>query len=161
MRSLRFCTALLLLIPIAITPVRAQNPASPKPLNRAEEYALAAYCAAQTADAPFLTRLAVAAVMLNRLEDSHYPDTVTGVLADGGFTAPAVKEEDLASALWAVRVAAMGVDPTGGSLTWAFEGTGESADLIPRLRVGKRIFGVRAYAAPGKNIPETEKNLPR
>jgi len=26
MRSLRFCTALLLLIPIAITPVRAQNP---------------------------------------------------------------------------------------------------------------------------------------
>lgn len=160
MRALRLCLPLLL-ITIAITPVRAQDPASPISLNRAEEYALAAYCATQTADAPFLTRLAVAAVMLNRLKDPHYPDTVSGVLSDGGFTAPAVKEEDLASALWAVRVAAMGVDPTGGSLAWAFEGTGESADLIPRLRVGKRIFGTRAYASPGENMLSPEKIFPR
>ena len=160
MRSLRLCLPLLL-ITIAITPVRAQDPASPISLNRAEEYALAVYCANQTSNAPFLTRLSVAAVMLNRLADPHYPDTVSGVLADGGFTAPEIKVEDLASALWAVQLAEMGVDPTAGSLVWAFEGTGDSADLIPRLQVGKRIFGVRPYATPGENIPEAEKIFPQ
>ena len=143
MRAIHFCTALLLLITIGITPVRAQNPTSPTPLNAAEELALARYCAAQSAGEPFLCRLSVAAVMLNRLEDPHYPDTVTGVLADGGFTSPAVIEEDLASARYAVRLAAMGVDPTGGSLYWAWAGTADAGELTPRLTVGKRIFGVR------------------
>lgn len=155
MRSLRFFLPLLL-ITIAITPVRAQDPASPIPLNRAEEYALARFVAVQSAGEPFLTRLSVAAVMLNRLSDLHYPDTVSGVLADGGFTVPTAKEEDLASARWAVRLAAMGVDPTGGALAWAFEGSAESAGLIPRLTVGKRIFGVRRYASPGGIIPDAE-----
>lgn len=143
MRAIHFCTALLLLITIGITPVRAQNPTSPTPLNAAEELALARYCAAQSAGEPFLCRLSVAAVMLNRLEDPHYPDTVTGVLVDGGFTSPALKEEDLASARYAVRLAAMGVDPTGGSLYWAWAGTADAAELTPHLTVGKRIFGVR------------------
>lgn len=143
MRSLRFCTALLLLIPLAITPVRAQNPTSPTPLNRAEELALARYCAAQSAGEPFLCRLSIAAVMGNRLSDPRFPDTISGILQDAGYKSAPVREEDLASARWAVRLAAMGVDPTGGSLYWAWAGTADAAELTPRLTVGKRIFGVR------------------
>ncbi|MBQ7939849.1 MAG: cell wall hydrolase [Clostridia bacterium] len=143
MRAIHFCTALLLLITIGITPVRAQNPTSPTPLNRAEEYALAAYCAAQSAGEPFLCRLSIAAVMGNRLSDPRFPDTISGILQDAGYKSAPVREEDLASARWAVRLAAMGVDPTGGSLYWAWAGTADAAELTPRLTVGKRIFGVR------------------
>lgn len=145
MRTIQIYTAVFLgiwLLAAAAIPVHADFPQQIS-LNAAEELALARYCAAQSAGEPFLCRLSVAAVMLNRLGDPHYPDTVTGVLADGGFTSPAVKEEDLASARYAVRLAAMGVDPTGGSLYWAWAGTADAAELTPHLTVGKRIFGVR------------------
>ena len=144
MRTIQIYTAVFLgiwLLAAAAIPVHADFPQQIS-LNAAEELALARYCAAQSAGEPFLCRLSVAAVMLNRLEDPHYPDTVTGVLADGGFTSP-VRKEDLASARWAVRLAAMGVDPTGGSLYWAWAGTADAGELTPRLTVGKRIFGVR------------------
>ena len=68
---------------------------------------------------------------------------VTGILSDGGYKAAPVRETDLASARWAVRVVQMGVDPTDGSLWWAHTDTAEAADLIPKLTVGRWVFGVR------------------
>ena len=146
MHTIRSCIAgllcLFLLTAIHI-PAKAADFLPQTELNRAEEYALARFCAAECEGEPFICRLSVAAVMLNRLSDPRFPDTVTGILSDGGYKASPVRETDLASARWAVRVVQMGVDPTDGSLWWAHTDTAEAADLIPKLPVGKRVFGVR------------------
>ena len=127
----------------ASIPAKAADFLSQTELNRAEEYALARFCAAECEGEPFICRLSVAAVMLNRLSDPRFPDTVTGILSDGGYKAAPVRKTDLASARWAVRVALMGVDPTDGSLWWAHTDTAEAAGLTPHLTVGRWVFGVR------------------
>ena len=143
MRMMAAIFAILFCMIGGVVPAKAA-PLTPRAeLNRAEEYALARFCAAQTEGEPFICRLSVAAVMLNRLSDPRFPDTVTGILSDGGYKASPVTEADMASARWALQVAQMGVDPTAGSLWWAHTDTAEAADLIPKLTVGKRVFGVR------------------
>ncbi len=145
MHTIRSCIAgllcLFLLTAIHI-PAAAVLPARAE-LNGAEEYALARFCAAETEGEPFICRLSVAAVMLNRLSDPRFPDTISGILADAGYKAAPVRESDMASARWALQVALMGVDPTGSALWWAWSDTADAADLIPKLTVGKRVFGVR------------------
>ena len=146
MHTIRSCIAgllcLFLLTAIHI-PVHGAELPQRAELNAAEEYALARYCAAQTEGEPFVCQLAMAAVMLNRLSDPRFPHTVSGILADAGYKAAPVKEADLASARWAVKVAVMGIDPTEGSVYWTWSDTADAADLIPKLTVGKRVFGVR------------------
>ena len=146
MHTIRSCIAgllcLFLLTAIHI-PAKAADFLPQTELNRAEEYALARFCAAETEGEPFICRLSVAAVMLNRMEDPRFPDTVTGILSDGGYKASPVTESDMASARWALQVAQMGVDPTGGALWWAWSDTADAADLTPHLTVGRWVFGVR------------------
>lgn len=153
MRTIRSCIAgllcLFLLTAIHI-PVHGTEWAARAELNQAEEYALARFCASECEGEPFLCRLAVAAVMLNRLDDPRFPDTISGILTDGGYGASPVSEADLASARWALQVAVMGVDPTNGALYWARSDTADAADLIPHLTVGKRVFGVRAKEVGGE-----------
>lgn len=146
MRAIHLITALFLCswitLAVAIPAAAAELPARAE-LNGAEEYALARFCAAETEGEPFICRLSVAAVMLNRLGDPRFPDTISGILTDAEYKAAPVTEADMASARWALQVALMGVDPTGGALWWAWSDTADAADLIPRLTVGKRVFGVR------------------
>ena len=146
MRTMPMFTTLFLCLWItfaAAIPVHGAGLPARAELNQAEEYALARFCAAKTEGEPFICRLAVAAVMLNRMEDPRFPDTISGILTDGGYGASPVSEADLASARWALQVAVMGVDPTNGALYWAWADTADGADLIPHLTVGKRVFGVR------------------
>ena len=86
MHSIRSCIAgllcLFLLTAIHI-PAGAADLTPRAELNRAEEYALARFCAAETEGEPFICRLSVAAVMLNRMEDSRFPATVTGFFPTG------------------------------------------------------------------------------
>ena len=153
MRAIHLITALFLCswitLAVAISAAAAELPARAE-LNPAEEYALARFCASECEGEPFLCRLAVAAVMLNRLDDPRFPDTISGILTDGGYGASPVSEADLASARWALQVAVMGVDPTNGALYWARSDTADAADLIPHLTVGKRVFGVRAKEVGGE-----------
>ena len=146
MRAIHLITALFLCswitLAVAIPAAAAELPARAE-LNGAEEYALARFCAAETEGEPFICRLSVAAVMLNRLGDPRFPDTISGILTDAEYKAAPVTEADMASARWALQVALMGVDPTNGALWWARTDTAAAADLIPRLTVGKRVFGVR------------------
>ena len=151
MKKIRWGTAVLSLLFLAMAiPAGAADLTPRAELNRAEEYALARFCAAETEGEPFICRLSVAAVMLNRMEDPRFPDTVTGIISDGGYKASPVTESDMASARWALQVAQMGVDPTGGALWWAWSDTADAADLIPKLTVGKRVFGVRAKEVGGE-----------
>ena len=146
MRAIHLITTLFLCSWItfaAAIPVHGAGLPARAELNPAEEYALARFCAAKTEGEPFLCRLAVAAVMLNRMDDPRFPDTISGILTDAGYGASPVSEADLASTRWALQVAVMGVDPTNGALYWARSDTADAADLIPHLTVGKRVFGVR------------------
>ena len=147
MRAIHLITALLLCSWITLAAAIPAAQAAPlhlrAELNGAEEYALARFCAAETEGEPFICRLSLAAVMLNRLSDPRFPDTISGILTDAGYKAAPVREADMASARWAVQVALMGVDPTGGSLWWGRSDTADTADLIPKLTVGKQVFGVR------------------
>ena len=146
MHTIRSCIAgllcLFLLTAVHIPAAAAELPARAE-LNGAEEYALSRFCAAETEGEPFICRLSVAAVMLNRLGDPRFPDTISGILTDAEYKAAPVRESDMASARWALQVAVMGVDPTNGALYWARSDTADAADLIPHLTVGKRVFGVR------------------
>ena len=146
MRTMPMFTTLFLCLWItfaAAIPVHGAGLPARVDLNGAEEYALARFCASECEGEPFICRLAVAAVMLNRLGDPRFPDTISGILTDAGYGASPVKEADLASARWALQVAVMGVDPTNGALYWARSDSADAADLIPHLTVGKRVFGVR------------------
>lgn len=68
----------------------------------------------------YLGQVAVAAVILNRVQDKDFPDTVKGVIFEPlAFTAVADKQiylEPNNTALKAARAALEGADPSGGAL---------------------------------------------
>ena len=83
-------------------------------LNAAEAAMLARWCAGISED--LAGQVSAAALVLNRLGDDRFPDTVTGVLAGTGYRHTRVREDALAQAKYAVRLAEMGLDPTGGAV---------------------------------------------
>lgn len=96
----------------------------------------------------FIGQVAVAAVILNRLENKNFPKTVAGVIyqplaftaiADGQINAPMT-----ASALQATRAAINGWDPTSGALYYWNPVTATSKWIWSRqitLRIGNHVFG--------------------
>ena len=111
---MRFLAVMLCFL-VCTVPVGA---AAPRQLNSAEEAALARFCAVQAEGEPMLAQLSLAAVMLNRCADARFPDQLSCVLAGAGFTAAPAATADYETALFAVRCAARGMDPTGGALFW-------------------------------------------
>ena len=110
--------------------------------NAAQREMLAQFCAARCEGEPFLCKVATVCCLLNRVRDSRFPGDLTTVLVDAGYSAAPVKEAEYRSALWAIRCARMGPDPTGGSVLWARAGTADSAGIRLRLAAGSMIFGV-------------------
>ena len=96
---------------------------------------------------PYIGQVAVAAVILNRLESPLFPDTVAGVIFEpGAFTAVADGQIWLTpndTAKKAVEDAINGWDPTGGALYYFNPETATSAWIWSRpqvKRIGKHIF---------------------
>lgn len=96
---------------------------------------------------PYIGQVAVAAVILNRLESPLFPDTVAGVIFEpGAFTAVADGQIWLTpneTAKKAVEDAINGWDPTGGALYYFNPETATSAWIWTRpqiKRIGKHIF---------------------
>ncbi len=83
-------------------------------LNAAEAAMLARWCAGISED--LAGQVSAAALVLNRLEDSRFPDTVSGVLAGAGYRHVRLRGDTPAQAAYAVRLAQMGIDPTGGAV---------------------------------------------
>ena len=126
--------------------------APPVRLNPAEEAAVARYCAFLTKKEPFACQMAIAAVLLNRLADKRYPDTVSGVLSDAGFSAMPVRDEELEGAKWAVRAVQLGVDPTAGALVFARAGTAAAAGIEITYSAGGFVFGFPACRETGSGV---------
>lgn len=97
---------------------------------------------------PYLGKVAVAAVILNRTEDSKFPKTVSGVVyqplafesvANGRYNTPPSQE-----AKRAAQAAINGWDPSGGALYFWNPATSTSKWIWSRkvtLRIGKHNFG--------------------
>lgn len=88
--------------------------------NRGDIYLLARVIEGEAADEPFTGKVAVGAVILNRLRSAAFPHTLAGVIyqphafesvSNGQYNRP-VTEESLRAAMLAMS----GWDPTGGAL---------------------------------------------
>lgn len=103
--------------------------------------------AASGEDAPLAAKLAVANVVLNRLADSNFPNTVTDVIFLGGFECVENGELEKAylkprsvSAEDALKLAVSGRDPTSGALYFVRKGR-STEELSICFEAGRLIFG--------------------
>ena len=96
---------------------------------------------------PYKGQVAVAAVILNRIESELFPNTVSGVIYQpGAFTAVAdgqiwLQPDD--TAMQAVKDAISGWDPTGNALYYFNPATATSKWIWTRpqiIQIGKHIF---------------------
>jgi len=98
---------------------------------------------------PYIGQVAVGAVIMNRVKDSKFPNTVYGVcfqpgafdaVRDGQYFSPPSE-----SSLKAARSAISGYDPTYGALYYWNPATATSKWIWSRrimLRLGKHVFGI-------------------
>ena len=98
---------------------------------------------------PYTGQVAVAAVVLNRVRSSKFPNTIYGVIyQSGAFTAVSDGQINLTpneSAYNAARDAANGWDPTGGCLYYYNPATATSSwiwSLTVHIRIGKHNFAL-------------------
>jgi spore cortex-lytic enzyme len=96
---------------------------------------------------PYIGQVAIAAVILNRMESEKFPHTVAGVVYQpGAFTAVSdgqVWLEPNETARKAVMDAINGWDPTGGCIYYFNPATATSKWIWSRpqkLKIGKHIF---------------------
>ena len=101
---------------------------------------MAEFIAIETEDAPYAVKLAMAAALLNRLEDSRYPETISGILEAAGYRSVR-HTASYGAALSAVRAAAMGMDVTNGARVWAREGSAAALEMIVTFSAAGWVFG--------------------
>lgn len=105
--------------------------------------------AAESRGEPFVGQVAVAAVIVNRVRNPHFPGTVNGVIyqpaafspiLDGAFWRVTPTEEHLRAARYALN----GWDPTSGATFFWNPATAKSPWVWTRkiiTKIGKHIFG--------------------
>lgn len=119
-------------------------------LNRqSDEYLLARCIHGEARGEPYVGKVAVASVILNRVRDPQFPNTVAGVIYQPlAFTAVADGQINLTpnkDAINAARDALNGWDPTYGALYYWNPQTATSKWIWTRtvtLKIGKHWFGV-------------------
>lgn len=125
-------------------------PASAQGLNRSgDEYLLARCIHGEARGEPYIGKVAVAAVVLNRVESPQFPNTIAGVIYQPlAFTAVADGQINLTpdkDSIKAARDALNGWDPTYGCLYYWNPVTATSKWIWSRqvnLKIGKHWFGI-------------------
>ena len=126
------------------------SPASAQGANRnADEYLLARCVHGEARGEPYVGKVAVAAVVLNRTRDARFPNTISGVIYQPlAFTAVADGQINLTpnkDSINAARDALNGWDPTYGTLYYWNPATATSKWIWSRkvtLKIGKHWFGI-------------------
>jgi len=97
---------------------------------------------------PFIGQVAVGAVVVNRVKNPNFPNSVYGVVFEpGAFTAVSDGQyyrPPTSSAIKAARAAINGWDPSGGALYYWNPATATSRWIWTRkiiTRIGKHLFG--------------------
>lgn len=138
---------LITVVFLSVLPMQADGTRPGVPLTPEEERLLSAVIArcAETVSLPFPAQVAIAAVVLRRLEHGAYGATLAQVLAGAGLlaacdlTAPdtALPETVRRMVRHAVQAAENGADPTGGAWAVRLRGTD---DASPRAAHGEVLF---------------------
>lgn len=132
-------------------PAQAAAPASSTSgINRkSDEYLLARTVHGEARGEPYVGKVAVAAVVLNRVRSPQFPNTVAGVVYQPlAFTAVADGQINLTpnkDSIKAARDALNGWDPTYGCLYYWNPATATSKWIWSRkvtLKIGKHWFGI-------------------
>lgn len=128
----------------------AQQASGGQGINRsADEYLLARCIHGEARGEPYVGKVAVGAVVLNRVRDPQFPNTIAGVIYQPlAFTAVADGQINLTpdkDSLKAARDALNGWDPTYGTLYYWNPATATSKWIWSRkvtLKIGKHWFGI-------------------
>jgi N-acetylmuramoyl-L-alanine amidase len=131
-------------------PAQAAQAGSNQGINRsADEYLLARCIHGEARGEPYVGKVAVAAVVLNRVRSPQFPNTIAGVIYQPlAFTAVADGQINLTpdkDSLKAARDALNGWDPTYGCLYYWNPATATSKWIWSRkvtLKIGKHWFGI-------------------
>ena len=117
--------------------------------HESEVYTLARLVHAEARGEPNLGKVAVAAVVLNRVRSAAFPNTISGVIYQAGaFDCVADGQINLdpdSDSLRAARDAMNGWDPTGGCVYYYNPATATSAWIWSRetrLAIGAHVFAV-------------------
>lgn len=117
------------------------------PFTEGEKTLLCRFVSEECRDQPYACRVAAAAVVLNRIKQAGFPNTVEKVIfTNCGFACVKnytigsnISKEDIDLSMQAVRQAINGEDPTGGALYFAKEG--EASITSISFRAGDMVFG--------------------
>ncbi|GBF35685.1 spore cortex-lytic enzyme, lytic transglycosylase SleB [Desulfocucumis palustris] len=116
--------------------------------NRDSSYLLARVIEGEAADEPYVGKVAVGAVILNRTQSASFPGSLAGVIyqahafesvSNGHYTRPVTEE-----ALRAAQEAMSGWDPTGGALYFWNPSKSVSPWIWSRNitgQIGRHVFG--------------------
>ena len=117
--------------------------------HESEVYTLARLVHAEARGEPYVGKVAVAAVVLNRVRSAAFPNTISGVIYQAGaFDCVADGQISLSpdsDSLRAARDAMNGWDPTGGCVYYYNPATATSAWIWSRevrLTIGAHVFAV-------------------
>ncbi|MBO5240213.1 MAG: spore cortex-lytic enzyme [Clostridia bacterium] len=117
--------------------------------SSSEVYLLARTIYAEGRGEPYTGQVAIGAVVLNRVRDSAFPNTISGVVYQKhAFTAVSDGQINLTpndTAMKAARDAINGWDPTGGALYYYNPAVATSAWIFDRQTVtviGKHVFAI-------------------
>lgn len=122
---------------------------TPASYHDSEVYTLARLVHAEARGEPYVGKVAVAAVVLNRVRSAAFPNTISGVIYQAGaFDCVADGQINLtpdSDSLRAARDAMNGWDPTGGCIYYYNPATATSAWIWSRevrLSIGAHRFAV-------------------
>lgn len=117
--------------------------------NESETYLLARLVHGEARGEPYVGKVAVAAVVLNRVKSPSFPNTISGVIYQtGAFDAVYDGQINLtpdSDSIRAARDALNGWDPTGGCLYYYNPATATNAWIWSRkiqLSIGKHNFAI-------------------
>ena len=117
--------------------------------NESETYLLGRLVHGEARGEPYVGKVAVAAVVLNRVKSPSFPNTISGVIyQSGAFDAVADGQINLTpdeDSLRAARDALNGWDPTGGCLYYYNPATSTNSWIWSRtvqLSIGKHNFAI-------------------
>ena len=117
--------------------------------NESETYLLGRLVHGEARGEPYVGKVAVAAVVLNRVKSPSFPNTISGVIyQSGAFDAVSDGQINLTpdeDSLRAARDALNGWDPTGGCLYYYIPATATNGWIwsrIVQLSIGKHNFAI-------------------
>ena len=117
--------------------------------NESETYLLGRLVLGEARGEPYVGKVAVAAVVLNRVKSPSFPNTISGVIyQSGAFDAVSDGQINLTpdeDSLRAARDALNGWDPTGGCLYYYNPATATNGWIwsrIVQLSIGKHNFAI-------------------